>query len=42
MRQKEKTPTPPRLDFEVAISAKNHTQKAIRVLDFINKVIKII
>ena len=41
MRQKEKTPIPPRPDFEVVISAKNHTHKAIRVLGFIDKVIKI-
>jgi hypothetical protein len=35
MRQKEKTPVPPRSDFEVAISAKNHTHKTIRALGFI-------
>jgi hypothetical protein len=40
--KKEKTPVPPRLEFEVAISVKNHTLKAIRVLGFINKAIKII
>jgi hypothetical protein len=39
---KEKTPVPPRSDFEVVISAKNHTHKAIRALGFIDKVIKII
>jgi hypothetical protein len=39
---KEKTPVPPRSDFEVAISVKNHTHKTIRVLGFIDKVIKII
>jgi hypothetical protein len=42
MRQKEKTPIPPRSDFKVAISAKKHTHKAIRLLGFINKAIKII
>ena len=40
MRKKEKTPTPPHSDFEVAISMKNHTHKAIRVLGFIDKAIK--
>jgi hypothetical protein len=42
LRQKEKTPVPPRSDFEVAISTKNHTHKAIRALGFISKAIKII
>jgi hypothetical protein len=42
MRQKEKTPIPPRSDFEFAISMKKHTHKAIRVLGFIRKAIKII
>jgi hypothetical protein len=43
MRQKKKkTLVPRRLEFEVAISTKNHTHKAIRVLGFLSKAIKII
>jgi hypothetical protein len=42
MQQKEKTLIPHRLDFKASISAENHTHKAIRVLDFLSKAIKII
>jgi len=40
MRKKKKTLITPRSNFEVAISAKNHTQKTIRVLGFIDKIYK--